>query len=389
MTHQTACSKSWTDININFKKRKLGHCCASTYHDMPKVLTHDYFDNNIRIQQRRQDTLDGIQHSDCNACWQDINQGIPTLKDLGGEWDNFSNVKPDVPQVNYIEMELDNICDLSCLYCWPEHSSKIAQEEGEYVENKTTQQDIDIYKEWLKATVENSKHPIDIAFLGGEPTASKLFYEMIEFIAKLDCDNITIQVTTNGNTKPHLFKKFTDVLDKSTCSWIIHVSNESKKDDSRLIRYGLEWDRFESNLRSYAQHPKVQKLLFDVAMNAVALPTFPEYMTWVHDVMSEYDKPFTVGGSNVNNPQELNVSILHKSFKKYIEQAEQIIEQRPLPNRIRKDKILKFFNRIKKRIGSNYKENYETIIREFLEQKQVYKKTNELVHLAEKVKNVS
>ena len=30
-----ACPKSWTDVNINFKNRKLGNCCKSN------IIVHD------------------------------------------------------------------------------------------------------------------------------------------------------------------------------------------------------------------------------------------------------------------------------------------------------------------------------------------------------------
>lgn len=379
MKNRTACSKSWTDVNINFKKRKLGHCCASVYHDMPDDITPMFFSNNELIQQRRQDTLNNIQHSDCVECWDDIKSGNTPFKDWMNKWDNFDSAKPDEPQVTYIEMELDNICDLSCLYCSPEHSSKIAQEEGVKVVNKFTETDLEVYKQWMTDTVNNSQTQIDIAFLGGEPTATKVFYDMIDHIALLD--NIAeVQVTTNGNTKDFLFKKFIDAMDKSKSQWSIHLSNESYNQDSSLIRYGLDWERFESNLRTYAQHPKVDRILFDVAMNNVALPTFPKYVQWIHDVMSEYNKPFSITGTAVSCPEELDVKILPTSFKKNIDQTVQITKQYSLSHH-EQDRTLEFLETIHKRIGSGYKENYIDIVQEFLEEKQEYKKTNKLLSL--------
>ena len=380
MKNRTACSKSWTDVNINFKNRKLGHCCASVYHDMPDDITPIFFSNSELIQQRRQDTLNNIQHSDCVMCWDDIESGNKPFKDWMNEWDDFGSAKPDVPQVNYIEMELDNICDLSCLYCHPDHSSKIAQEEGVKVVNKFTEKDLEVYKQWLTDTVNNSQTKIDIAFLGGEPTASKLFYDMINHIASLENMRGEIQVTTNGNTKDFLFKKFIDAMDRSKSEWAIHISNESYNQDSSLIRYGLDWERFESNLRTYAQHPKVEKILFDVAMNNVALPTFPKYVQWIHDVMSEYNKPFSISGTAVSTPKDLDVKILPTSFKKNIDQTVQIIKQYSLSQH-NQSGTLEFLETIRKRIGSGYKENYIDIIQEFLKEKQEYKKTDKLLGL--------
>ena len=381
MKYTTACSKSWTDVNINFKKRKLGHCCVSVYHDLPVDLTPDFFDNNKLIQERRRDTLNGIQHPDCQSCWTDLNNGLPAFKDWISEWKDFSNAKIDEPHVNYIEIEIDNVCDLSCLYCSPEHSSKIAQEEGVDVPNKLMEADLEMFKSWIKSKVDNSDKPMTIAFLGGEPTASKLFHDIIDFIVSLNAKDLTINITTNCNSKEFLFNKFLDAMSKSNYKWAIHISNESYKDDSQLIRYGLDWDRFEHNLRAYATHPKVSHILFDVAMNSVALPSFPDYVKWLCDVMSNYEKRFTIVGSTVSFPEELDIKILPESFKQYVDQAIQTITESDLSNCIFKNKILNFFNTIKLRIGSDYQEDYETTIRKFLEQKQEYKKTNQLVKL--------
>jgi len=133
-------------------------------------------------------------------------------------------------------------------------------------------------------------------------------------------------------------------------------------------------------LRTYAQHPKVEKILFDVAMNNVALPTFPKYVQWIHDVMSEYNKPFSISGTAVSTPKDLDVKILPTSFKKNIDQTVQIIKQYSLSQH-NQSGTLEFLETIRKRIGSGYKENYIDIIQEFLKEKQEYKKTDKLLGL--------
>ena len=383
MTYSTACSKSWTDVNVDFKRGTIGHCCKSVYYDFPNEYTKEFFDNSEHIQKRRQDTLNGIQHSDCQTCWKDINNGVTPFKDWMNEWDNFDNAKADKTQVNYIEVDLDNTCDLSCLYCSADASSKIAQEEGIKGIDKTRQKDIEIFKEWLADKVNNSKNHIDIAFLGGEPTASKLFYELIDYIVTLDTSNVTIQITTNCNSKTHLFKKLSNAMDKCKCGWQINISNESYKDDSALIRYGLDWDRFEQNLRAYASHKKVVYLSFDATMTSIAIPTFVRYIQWVLDTMADYTKQFGIIGDAVYWPGELDVAILPESFKTHMDQAIQLIKENQLPNHNDKKTTLTFLEGIKTRIGSNYKEDYKNTVAQFLIPKQKYKKTDKLMRLAD------
>jgi organic radical activating enzyme len=380
MAYSTACSKSWTDVNVDFKRGGLAHCCYAGYHDFPDEYTSEFY-NSEHIQKRRQDSLKGIQHPDCSGCWRDVKKGVPPFKEWMNEWDNFDNADPLIPQVSYIELNLDNTCDLSCLYCTADVSSKIAQEEGVKVVNKTREKDIKIFKEWLTETINNSTKEITIAFMGGEPTASKLFYEIIELIETLDASNVTLNITTNCNTKDFLFKKLLNAMNNSQCQWEMNISNESYKDDSKIIRYGLDWDRFEQNLRTYASHEKVNSILFDCAMNVVALPSFPKYITWLHNIMSQYDKKFTILGSPVNFPEAMDIAILPESFKTHMEEAIKLVTENQLPNWTNKENTLVYFEGLKSRIGSRHYEDYKNTITQFLEIKQKHKKTDKLMRL--------
>lgn len=50
MTYSTACSKSWTDVNVDFKRGTIGHCCKSVYYDFPDEYTSEFFTNSKHIQ---------------------------------------------------------------------------------------------------------------------------------------------------------------------------------------------------------------------------------------------------------------------------------------------------------------------------------------------------
>ena len=42
MAYSTACSKSWTDVNVDFKRGTIGHCCKSVYYDFPDEYTSEF-----------------------------------------------------------------------------------------------------------------------------------------------------------------------------------------------------------------------------------------------------------------------------------------------------------------------------------------------------------
>jgi len=379
-----ACSKSWTDVAIDFKKRKIGHCCKSQYYDLPDDYTSDFFTNSKKIQERRRDSLNGLKHSDCQKCWDQIDHGNVPYMEWHNEWKNFDNAKPDIPQVNFIEIDLDNTCDLSCLYCTADYSSKIAREEGVRVKDNTRQKDVEIYKQWLVDTVNNSKQEIEISFLGGEPTASKFFYELLDHIVTcVDTSKIRLEVMTNGNSKKFLLDKFLNALQPAKCELNLTVSNESFKEHSELIRYGLDWDRFENNIHTYASSDVIQHINFELTVTNMGLPSLPQYVKWVFETMKDHRKTFGFHALPVDWPNEMDIAILPTSFKKYIDEVIQIVNEQPNPKipHYSKQNFLSHLDSLSKRVGSNYKENYKDIVRSILEKKQNVKRTDKLMKL--------
>ena len=148
MMHSTYCSKSWTDINIDFESRTLRHCCKAEGHEFPETLTEEFISMNTNIKERRQKSLDNLAHSDCITCWKDYSKGNSAYRDWANTWvdpvielqeNNFPN---DTDRhIYYIEIKTDSTCDLACIYCSYSSSSKIAQEEGRVLENKTKEED--------------------------------------------------------------------------------------------------------------------------------------------------------------------------------------------------------------------------------------------------------
>ena len=383
MYNKTACSRSWTDVNINFRQREVANCCKAIYHEMPKEYSHDFFDNSKFVQQRRSDSLKGIMHPDCESCWKDVRKGNKTNIDLWNQWDDFSNEKPNVPKIKSIEFELESTCDLSCLYCHYTVSSKIAQEEGKAIEDNISRHDIETSKQYLKKIVENSDENILVTFSGGEPTSSKYFYELIEYINTLDTSKIILDVITNANSKPFLFNKFIDQLNKFKGKIVITISNESFKEDSSLIRYGLDWQRFENNIRAYAGHSNVSKINLGVTVSNVALPSFSQYLIWAFNTLSEYDIFLNLCGDVIFRPYELDVEILPKSSRKYVDTAFDYFNSlEENENLYEKNKFLNYLQELKDRIGSNYDPNYKEVITNFLKEKERVKNTDTLLRLA-------
>jgi len=387
---KTQCSKSWTDVNIDFKNRLLRHCCKSEPYQFPDTYNVDYFNNSQSIQHRRHASLQGLQHPDCASCWRDYDAGLGAYKDWMNRWDDekFKSVSPSGPLTNYIDIELDNTCDLSCIYCSSVCSSKIAQEEGVVNIDKTRLYDIEKFKLWFENIAAYSTEETVINFLGGEPTASKLFYELLDFIQvitnRYPTFNLRIEICTNCNSKKYLMDKVISAMDNSNIEWAVSISNESMGATAELIRYGLDWDRFKENFIRYITHPKVTYITLAPTVNAFSLKTFANYISLVHALLATYarKKHFGWVGSHVTWPESLDIKYLPESYKQYIIDAKgQIDLDRNTSNFKNYERFSKFLDDMEHRIGSSYREDYRDHLREFVAQKNKTKQTDKLSKL--------
>ena len=385
---KTQCSKSWTDVNIDFKNRLLRHCCKAEPYDFPDKPDIDFFDNSPQIQERRSHTANGIQHPDCNSCWRDINSGKSAYKDWMNKWDDneFATKNLRNPHVSYIDIELDNTCDLSCLYCSGVCSSKIAQEEGIVNVDNTRSFDIEQFKLWLVKVAETNTNRTVINFLGGEPTASKLFYELLDVIHLISKQyprfELQIEICTNCNSKKHLMDKLMSCIESSSIDWAISISNESYGSDSELIRYGLDWDRFVSNFKRYASHPKVSAIILSPTVNAFSLPSFAQYISFVHVMLADKKKNWAWVGAHVTWPEALDVKYLPNQYKQCIINAQLVLALDKNNSRLQSyDRFNNFLDQMIMRIGSEYNPNYKENLQQFIDEKQRVKQTDKLNRL--------
>lgn len=392
MSTDTRCSKSWTDVNIDFKNRLLRHCCKATPYDFPEDIPTDFFDDSQYIRDRRRDSLAGLKHADCQSCWRDYDKGLGAYRDWMNKWSqaDFSSKDLDKPHVSYVEIELDNTCDLSCIYCSSICSSRIAREEGVIHEDKTRITDIDAFKAWFIGKIGSITEPMMINFLGGEPTASSLFYELVEFVcdaaSELDDGLLSIGICTNGNSKLHLMDRLCRTMDLSNVMWEIAISNESYGEVSELIRYGLDWDRFSVNIDRYISHPKVSGMTFSPTMNAFNLQSFARYIGWVHGKVRDKGKPFGWVGAHAFWPSELDIKNLPEDRRSHIDLARaELYAERDNPLLNGYAAFDNFLLKMRERISSDHHDGWLTDIRDFIRMKNLHKKTSKLDRLLDDV----
>lgn len=395
----TYCSKSWTDVNVDFSSEFVKNCCKSKPIKFVPNLDKTFFEFSPELLKRKTDSLQGVQNEDCHFCWKEEGKRV-TYRDVHNKWSpefvesNRDNLlSADKSFANYIEVKFSNTCDMACLYCSPNFSSKIAIEEKVRIKSIPLASEFESFKEFSDPLIENAvklvkedikKEVWDIiqlrfVFLGGEPTLIDQFYDFINHITErvkhytqekkweYKMRNIRLEIVTNGNTTSALMEKFFKLVDSTKFQWTIGVSNESFGHDAELIRHGLNWERFQNNFRKYISVPKkIDSINLAPTLNIFSLKTFHLYMAWVHEQFNNQLNStgvcpaFTWHGNFVTDPV-LDIKVLPVEYRKYIDLAIEVAERETNPKFKNKQSTIKFLNQMKDRIGTTDPESDDAI----------------------------
>ncbi len=162
---------------------------------------------------------------------------------------SFYNKDQSLPILDYLEIELNWVCNLNCRGCCD--FSNLADEPQYY--------DLDEYERDLNRMSELFSNIVKIRLLGGEPLLNKDLTRYV-MITRQIFPETNLRITTNGLLIPKLSDDKLDVIKKCDCSFDISnypptrkmMPEISKKLDAAGIGYdlGFPMDHFFKNLRS-------------------------------------------------------------------------------------------------------------------------------------------
>jgi len=340
-TSYNVCSKLWYDINIDFVRKNIRHCCKATRdHETTQEeidrLGKDVFNHSVVTQHARRTML--VRNKLPHVCTDCIKHEPNSIRHVWNVWSDADidtkrkHLQTDDHHTNYIEFDLGPQCDLACVYCGPWSSTTWAKELG--WENKTK-----IDPVWKESVLENlTKYIVTlpksstIAFniLGGEPTLMKETYEIIERL-KTVCDHFdhkpVMMITTNLNTKTALMTRFLKILEetKDIFKWSVAVSIEDIGERAEAIRYNLDWKRFSENLVKINELADLVYLT--TTFNSMNFPYFGEFIDWSFATMGEgYGSRWMYSTNSVQDgysdiaylrPDQIDVTGIKQALKKH------------------------------------------------------------------------
>lgn len=156
----------------------------------------------------------------CHKCYFDESQGIVTMrkhfnemyKDIVDEHTPTDTFK----QIKYIELALDNLCNLECRMCDSESSAKLYKRDLALgrTANKKRIRDLSFLSKMDLSQVDYIK------ILGGEPFMSpNLEYTLDVLFDQVDPSSLTLEFATNGTIIPS--EELKNKLSKLKCLYVI------------------------------------------------------------------------------------------------------------------------------------------------------------------------
>lgn len=237
------CAAFWKHTNIR-NNNKIYPCCrykssiAKFDGDLEKVL---YLPKYEELRNS-----DVSQKWECSKCIEEEKLGKKSLRQ------KFNNkYDTDTIELKFLELGLDNICNLTCDGCYGEFSSEWSKIENP---DKPNSYHIRSTKEFdsVPDTVDK------ILFLGGEPLMTKRHYKVLEQVNNKN--NVSITYNTNGtfllnDQTIKLLKKFKSV------KFIVSIDGFGELNDK--VRTGSKWD----DILIFIQ--QIKKLNFKISVNSV------------------------------------------------------------------------------------------------------------------------
>ncbi len=357
------CLAKWTQVTMHLGMGMTHSCHHPSPHKIPlKEVERNpsALHNTSYKKQKRKEMLEGKKPEECNYCWK-VEESSNSFSDRvfksSEPWsiDQFDKIKDSHWREDfnpkYVEVSFSNTCNFKCAYCGPQYSSKWVEEIEKHGAYPTSYNFNDISNIQARGEMpykHSEINPYVEAFwkwwpdlykdlhtfriTGGEPLLSKDTFRVLEYIQDhyRKNPNLSLSINSNLGVPDNLIDKFIEIA-KDLCEndkvreLTIFTSVEAKGAQAEYTRYGLEYDRFWTNV------DKILTALPKVTINIMA--TFNALSVFSYDELIE--KTFEMKKKHANGqrywvsalqldtsylrwPTHLSVKILEPEHKNLI-----------------------------------------------------------------------
>lgn len=225
------------------------------------------------------------------------------------------------PKIAYLDIRLNNLCNLKCRMCWPQFSSQIVKEHEQFKQqddklwysdfdfNKI--EDITVFWESLKSNLFDIK---EITFVGGEPTLHDEMYDLLDKLVELDVSRfITLKLTTNLTNLQTRLLNILPKFKKTT----FNISLDGINEVNEYIRHPSNWNQLMDNLEKLLSLNE-EKIVINISCVVQIYNMFNIFnmSKWFIEKLKDYSSLKYLTFDILYDPNRLSIKILNNLAKK-------------------------------------------------------------------------
>ena len=236
------CTAPWNGLTVK-EDGIVRTCCSgrTALGDLNTTPINDILSNR-NIIEIKQSLLSSKSHDNCADCEQSEVSGYSSLRQYYLK--HYNNIEEN--NLGVLDIRWNNTCNLSCVYCGPNLSSKWAKKIG--ITNISSKREYS--DELVNFIIDKADTVREIMLVGGEPLMMKYNHILFD---KLPI-NTQISIITNLTVDLESAPFIGDLLKRPANKIIWNVSLENTHECFEYIRNGGTWKQIEKNLIFLNRH---------------------------------------------------------------------------------------------------------------------------------------
>ena len=320
MSKDTYCDALFNEVYTN-PNGNYRFCCHAKMVPAKHAMnskTHTPFEwfKSDYMEEVRNDVLQGVKNPACERYWKMEESGGESFRTMRYNHHSYT----DITDVK-LNLALSNACNLSCYMCGPQNSTTKYKEMVEIFGKNSSQTGRkdglgfalkrDNYKRLKRDILDHITYVKSINLIGGEPMMIPEVWDLLDSIDSADAKNIELCWITNMTKVGYKNYSLESVIEKfEKVSFNVSCDHYGIKES--WIRYPIDIQSFESNLRKYEKY--ISQIQVTVGMlNATDLIEIRDYYNSNFNLKVDFTN--LVSGSNVsliNFPKEHKLLLIDK-----------------------------------------------------------------------------